>query len=83
MGLFEEVWNRRRFDLVARYVSDRIVCHGVRMKRVQNITPYQMEIINLLATFPDAKVEVRDIVVNESAELGTRIAVNVGAARHL
>jgi len=74
MGLFEDVWNRRRFDLVGRYVSDRIVCHGVRMKRVQNITPYQMEIINLLATFPDAKVEVRDIVVNESAELGTRIA---------
>ena len=74
-GLFEEVWNNRRFDLVTRYVSERIVCHGVRMKRVQNITPYQIEIINLLASFPDGKIEIRDIVVCESPELGLRVAV--------
>ncbi|MEO8716345.1 MAG: ester cyclase, partial [Acetobacteraceae bacterium] len=60
---------------VTKYVSERIVCHTVRMRRVQNITPYQMEIINLLATFPDGRIEVRDIVVSESTELGTRIAV--------
>ncbi len=72
---FEDVWNRRRFDLVPRYVSERIVCHGVRMRRVQNITPYQMEIINLLATFPDGQIEIRDIVVNESEDLGRRVAV--------
>lgn len=75
MGLFEDVWNRRRFDLVTNYVSARIVCHGVRMRRVQNVTPYQMEIINLLAAFPDGKIEIRDIAVTESEELGTRIAV--------
>jgi predicted ester cyclase len=74
-GLFEQVWNRRRFDLVTTYVSERIVCHGVRMRRVQNVTPYQMEIINLLASFPDGQVEIRDIVVNDSPELGTRVAV--------
>ncbi len=72
---FADVWNRRRFDLVTRYVSERIVCHGVRMRRVQNITPYQMEIINLLATFPDGQVEIRDIVVNDSVDLGRRVAV--------
>ena len=72
---FEEVWNRRRFDLAARYVHPRIVCLTVRMRRVQTLQPYQMAIIDLLATFPDGKVEVRDIVVNESAELGTRVAV--------
>lgn len=75
LGYFEEVWNNRRFDLVTKYVSERIVCHTVRMRRVQNIQPYQIEIINLLASFPDGKVEVRDIVVNQSPELGTRIAV--------
>jgi len=74
-GLFEEVWNNRRFDLVTRYVSERIVCHTVRMRRVQNVTPYQIEIINLLASFPDGKIEIRDIVVCDSAELGTRVAV--------
>ena len=75
IGYFAEVWNARRFDLVTNYVSDRIVCHTVRMRRVQNIQPYQLEIINLLASVPDGVVEIRDIVVCESAELGTRIAV--------
>jgi len=75
LGLFDEVWNRRRFDLVTKYVSERIVCHGVRMRRVQNVTPYQIEIINLLASFPDGVIEVRDIAVNHTEGLGTRVAV--------
>jgi predicted ester cyclase len=74
-GYFEDVWNSRRFDLATNYVSERIACHTVRMRRVQNIEPYQMEIINLLASFPDGTIEVRDIAVNESPELGARIAV--------
>jgi predicted ester cyclase len=74
-GLFDKVWNGRRFDLVTQYVSERIVCHGVRMRRVQNVTPYQIEIINLLASFPDGQIEIRDIAVCESAELGLRVAV--------
>lgn len=74
-GYFQDVWNRRRFDLAKRYVSERVVCHGARMRRVQTLMPYQMEIIDLLATFPDGQVEIRDIVVNESAELGLRAAV--------
>ena len=73
-GYFDTVWNARRFDRVTEYVSERIACHTVRMRRVQNIQPYQMEIINLLATFPDGQIEVRDLVVNESAELGSRVA---------
>ena len=44
------------------------------MRRVQNVTPYQIEIINLLAAFPDGQVEIRDLVVTESEELGTRVA---------
>ncbi len=75
MAYFRDVWNRRRFDLAPRYVSDRIVCHGVRMRRVQNLTPYQMEIINLLATFPDGQIEVRDIAVCDGPELGLRVGV--------
>lgn len=70
IGYFAEVWNARRFDLVTNYVSDRIVCHTVRMRRVQNIQPYQLEIINLLASVPDGVVEIRDIVVCESPNSG-------------
>ncbi len=72
---FQDVWNGRRFDLAKRYVSERVVCQSVRMRRVQTLQPYQMAIIDLLATFPDAKVEIRDFAVNESDELGTRVAV--------
>ena len=72
---FNDVWNRRRFDLVTNYVSPRIVCHSVRMRRVQNITPYQLGIIDLLATFPDGQIELRDIAVHDSADLGLRVAV--------
>ncbi len=74
VAMFEQVWNRRRFDLITDYVSERIVCHTVRNRRVQNVTPYQLEIINLLASFPDARVEVRDLVVCDGPELGTRVA---------
>ena len=72
--MFDRVWNGRRFDLVTDYVSERIVLHTIRNRRLQNVTPYQIEIINLLASFPDAKIEVRDLVVNESPDFGTRVA---------
>ena len=75
LEMFDMVWNRRRFDLVTRYVDERIACHTVRNRRHINIRPYQLDIINLLASFPDAQIEVRDLAVCESEELGTRVAV--------
>ncbi len=74
-GLFEEVWNQRLFNRVTAYVDRQIVCNSVRLKRVQGIDPYQIELINLLASFPDFRVEVRDIAVLDGPELGLRIAV--------
>ena len=74
VAMYEQVWNRRRFDLVTRHVDERIACHTVRNRRTLNVTPYQMDIINLLASFPDAQIEVRDLAVCESEELGTRVA---------
>jgi predicted ester cyclase len=72
--MFETVWNRRRFDLAHKYCHEGVVCHSVRMRRVQSLDPYKVEIINLLASFPDARIELRDIVVHEGAELGLRVA---------
>ena len=74
-GLFEEVWNQRLFNRVTAYVDRQIVCNSVRLRRVQGIDPYQIELINLLASFPDFRVEVRDIAVLDGPELGLRIAV--------
>lgn len=74
-GMFDEVWNRRLFNRVPHYCDRQVVCNSVRMRRVQGIDPYQIELVNLLATFPDGEVEVRDIVVLDGPELGLRMAV--------
>lgn len=74
LAMFRDVWNRRRFDLVHDYYDRKIVCHAVRMRRIQGIEYYLQSVIDLLAGFPDGEIEVRDLVVNESDELGLRVA---------
>ena len=73
-AMYEEVWNKRRFDRVIDYCDPKVVCHTVRLHRAQAIDAYQQQIIDLLAVFPDGRIEVRDLVVCDSPELGTRIA---------
>jgi len=73
-NMFEDVWNRRLFNKVSTYCSDKVVCHSVRMRRAQGIQGYQQQVIDLLAAFPDGRIELRDLVVNESADLGLRVA---------
>lgn len=73
-GLFEEVWNGRRFDRAPAYCDARVVCHSVRMSRAQGIDPYQVQLVDLLATFPDFRVEVRDLAVLDGPENGLRAA---------
>jgi len=73
-GMFEEVWNGRLFNRVPAYCDRQVVCNSVRMRRLQGIDPYQVELVNLLATFPDFRVEVRDIAVLDGPENGLRVA---------
>jgi predicted ester cyclase len=72
--MFENVWNRRLFDMVPDYCSETVACQTVRLRRVMGIGPHQLEIMALLAAFPDATIEIRDICAHESADLGTRVA---------
>jgi predicted ester cyclase len=72
--MYEDVWNRRLFNRVGTYCNAKVVCHTVRMRRAQGIQGYQQQVIDLLAAFPDGRIELRDLVVNESADLGLRIA---------
>ena len=74
-GVFEEVWNQRLFNRVSAYFDRQIVCQTTRMRRTQGIDPYQIDLVDLLASFPDFKVEVRDIAVLDGPEVGLRIAV--------
>ena len=73
-AMYDQVWNKRRFDRVIDYCDPKVVCHTVRLHRAQAIDAYQQQIIDLLAVFPDGRIEIRDLVVCDSPELGTRIA---------
>ena len=75
LDMFETVWNGRFFDKLDTYFADTCVCQTVRMRRVMGIAPFQLEIMSLLAAVPDGEIEVRDIAVHESADLGLRIGV--------
>ncbi len=73
--MFEQVWNQRLFDRVPDWFSDTIACQTVRMRRVMQVAPFQLELMSLLSAFPDARVEIRDFAVNRSADLGLRVGV--------
>lgn len=75
LQMFDEVWNQQLFDRVSDYCADTIVCQTVRLRRVMQIAPYQLELMALLSAFPDARVEIRDIVAHRSDELGLRVGV--------
>ncbi|WP_306392464.1 ester cyclase [Telluria beijingensis] len=72
---FDEVWNGRHVDRVNRFCDNTVVCQSVRMRRVMQIANYQLELMSLLAAFPDGKMEIRDIAVHDSIDLGLRVAV--------
>ena len=72
--MFERVWNQRLIDEVPRYMADTIVIQSVRLRRAMGIAPYQNELIDLLAAFPDATVEIRDFATHRSTDLGLRVA---------
>ncbi len=73
-GYFDEVWNARRFDRMSASVSEQVVLQTVRMRRVQGVQAYQFDLIDLIAAFPDAEIELRDLAVNELPDLGLRVA---------
>lgn len=75
LTMFDRVWNQKFFDEVPLYCADNIVCQTVRFRRAMGINPYQMETMTLLSMIPDGKLQVRDICVHASADLGLRVAV--------
>ncbi len=72
--MFERVWNQRLMDEAPRYFADTVVIQSVRLRRAMGIAPYQNELIDLLAAFPDGQVEVRDFSAHWSPDLGLRVA---------
>lgn len=74
LKLFDRVWNEKFFDEVPEHCADNIVCQTVRLRRALGLNAYQMETMGLLSIIPDGRLEVRDICVHDSADLGLRVA---------
>ena len=72
--MFHRVWNERLMDEVPRFFADTVAITSVRMRRAMGIAPFQNELIDLLACFPDAQVELRDVAAHRSDDLGLRVA---------
>jgi steroid delta-isomerase-like uncharacterized protein len=72
--MFERVWNGRYIDEVTRTFADTVAIQSVRMRRAMGTAPYQNELIDFLAAFPDGRIEIRDMAVHHSDDIGLRVA---------
>ncbi|WP_410599608.1 ester cyclase [Amycolatopsis sp. lyj-90] len=76
LELIEEVWNQRMLHRTGEYVARDVTGHLPRHRTVVRPDGYQRGLLELLAPFPDARFEVRDIVAHdEPARGGVRVGV--------
>ncbi len=70
-----EVWNNRRLDRVKEFTVRDLFLDTTRARTFTREREYRADLLQMLAPFPDATIEVRDIAVNTAPEQGTRIGV--------
>jgi predicted ester cyclase len=70
-----EVWGNRHLERVPEFTPRDLFLETTRARVVTRPHNYQVDLAQMLAPFPDATIEVRDIAVNTAQEQGTRIGV--------
>ena len=70
-----EVWGRRHLERVPEFTHRDLILETTRARIRTRAKGYQTDLTQMLAPFPDATIEVRDIAVNTAPEQGTRIGV--------
>jgi predicted ester cyclase len=73
--LVEQVWNQRHLERIDAFVHPHVFLETTRGRVVTRHRSYQIDLIQMLAPFPDARIEVRDIAVASDPERGTRASV--------
>lgn len=71
----EEVWNNRRLERVPEFTLRDLFLETTRARIRTRPLNYQIDMTQMLAPFPHAEIEVRDIAVSTAPEQGTRIGV--------
>jgi predicted ester cyclase len=71
----EEVWQGRHLERVSEFTHHDLFLETTRARIETRALNYQKDFTQMLAPFPDATIEVRDIAVSTAPEQGTRIGV--------
>lgn len=71
----EQVWNGRHLERVHEFLHPHVFCETTRGRIVTRHRDYQIDLIQMLSAFPDARIEVRDIAVATSSDRGTRASL--------
>lgn len=71
----DTVWHQRHLEQVGRFTHRDLFLETTRARVRTRLRNYQSDLTQMLAPFPDATIEVRDIAVNTAPEQGTRIGV--------
>lgn len=73
--LVEQVWDGRHLERVPDFLHPHVFCETTRGRIVTRHRGYQIDLVQMLSAFPDARVEVRDIAIATDADRGTRASV--------
>ena len=71
----ETTWQQRHMEKIGDYTHRDLFLETTRARIRTRLRNYQSDLAQMIAPFPDATIEVRDIAVNTAAEQGTRIGV--------
>lgn len=76
LQFIEEVWNQRRLNRVHDFMIRDLFLHTVGDRSFVRPDGYQRELLSMIAPFPDARFEIRDLQTNFGERYGgLRIAV--------
>jgi len=70
-----EVWGQRHLERVGEFTQRDLFLETTRARIRTRVNNYQMDLAQMLAPFPDATIEVRDLAVATADEQGTRVRV--------
>ncbi len=75
LELIDLAWNQRLFNVIPTFLHRSHVCHTSRYRSYCRVAGYQQSVGELIATFPDARFDVRDVAANTDPFHGTRVSV--------
>ena len=73
--LIAQVWDQRHLELVGDFVHPHVFLETTRGRILTRHRNYQIDLLQMLAPFPDARIESRDVAVVTDPERGTRASV--------